>query len=103
MNTKLTEAIDKVLSDETNVRIATASHQAEFPYGQQSEAGVTRREFCGFLFLTSSTLLAATAGFAAKAVYDSERPLLFRPASIDGAVELEPGISRIRASRTRRF
>jgi len=56
--TELSAAINKVLSDETDVGRASGPHQAEFPYGQGSEAQVTRREFCNFLFLTSTALLA---------------------------------------------
>jgi len=50
MSSELTKAIDNVLSDERDVRIATASYQAEFPYERDEEAQVTRREFCNFLF-----------------------------------------------------
>ncbi|MBK6725380.1 MAG: hypothetical protein IPG58_19595 [Acidobacteria bacterium] len=49
-------AADNEISDEVNVRTATAPFQAEFPYERDSEAQVTRREFCNFLFLTSSAL-----------------------------------------------
>ncbi|MBK6587750.1 MAG: hypothetical protein IPG22_05465 [Acidobacteria bacterium] len=50
---------DNEISDEVNVRTATAPFQAEFPYERDSEAQVTRREFCNFLFLTSSALFLA--------------------------------------------
>ena len=91
MNTSLSEAIDRVLSDERDVREATASHQAEFPYGQDSEAQVTRREFCNFLFLTSSALFAGAAGFSAKAAYDAREQAVLQPAPIEGAAALAPG------------
>ena len=91
MNSDLAQAIDNVLSDERDVGRATASHQGEFPYGQQSEAQVTRREFCGFLFLTSSALFVSSAGFAAKSAYDARRPEVFRPEPIQGAEILQPG------------
>ena len=63
------DTIRKVLSDEGDVREAVASFQAEFPYDRDDEAQVTRREFCNFLFLTSSALLASTAGFAGNAAW----------------------------------
>lgn len=91
MDKKLANTIDRVLSDEGDVGEATASHQHEFPYGQQSEAQVTRREFCNFLFLTSSALLVGSGGFAAKAAYDSTKAESFVPERIQGAAELEPG------------
>jgi Rieske Fe-S protein len=91
MNQDLARTINNVLSDEGDVREATAPHQAEFPYGLDDEAEVTRREFCGFLFLTSSALLAATAGFAAKSVYDASRESTLPPMQIEGAMQLQPG------------
>ncbi len=91
MKTELSETIEKVLSDESDVRRATDSHQAEFPYGQDPEAEVTRREFCTFLFLTSSALFVAAAGFSAKAAYDASVKKEFVPAAIEGAGSLEPG------------
>jgi Rieske Fe-S protein len=91
MATKLSETIDQVLSDERDVRTASAPYQAEFPYERDDEAQVTRREFCNFLFLTSSALLVSTAGFAAKAAYDSRRPAQFAPLKIEGAEALQPG------------
>jgi Rieske Fe-S protein len=93
MSSDLSQAIDKVLSDERDVRRATDSHQAEFPYGQQSEADVTRREFCGFLFLTSSALFVGAAGFSAKSYYDATRERAFTPERINGAGTMEPGTS----------
>ena len=63
------------MSDENNVRTATAPFQAEFPYERDSEAQVTRREFCNFLFLTSSALFVGAAGFAGKAAYDARTPM----------------------------
>lgn len=91
MNAKLSDTISKVLSDERDVRDATAPHQAEFPYGRDDEADVTRREFCNFLFLTSSALLASTAGFAAKSAIDASREHAPEPMPIEGAAALQPG------------
>lgn len=84
-------ASDREMSDENNVRTASAPYQAEFPYERDSEAQVTRREFCNFLFLTSSALFLGAAGFAAKAAYDARTPATFKPARIDGAMKIEPG------------
>ena len=56
---ELSAAIDNVLSDERDVREATAAYQTEFPYERDDESEVTRREFCNFLFLTSSALLVS--------------------------------------------
>ncbi len=91
MNSDLSKAINNVLSDETDVRAATAPYQAEFPYERDSEAQVTRREFCNFLVLTSTALLAGAAGFSAKAAYDAQKPRTFAPMPIDGAANLQPG------------
>lgn len=84
-------ATDGEMSDENNVRTANAPFHAEFPYERDSEAQVTRREFCNFLFLTSSALFVGAAGFAAKAAYDASSPETFTPAKIDGAMSIEPG------------
>jgi Rieske Fe-S protein len=91
MSSDLTKAISNVLSDERNVRSATAPYQAEFPYERDEDAQVTRREFCNFLFLTSSALLAGTAGFSAKAFYDAREANTLPPIAIDGAAEMQPG------------
>lgn len=91
MKSELFESINKVLSNETDVRLATDSHQAEFPYGRDAETGVTRREFCNFLFLTSSALFAGAAGFSAKAAYDDASEVSYSPAAIEGSAELAPG------------
>lgn len=91
MSTDLTKAIERVLSDEQNVRHASAPYVAEFPYDRDKEAQVTRREFCNFLFLTSSALLVSTAAFAGKAVYDSGSEVNFMPAKIQGSLDLKPG------------
>jgi len=91
MSSELTKAIDNVLSDERDVRIATASYQAEFPYERDEEAQVTRREFCNFLFLTSSALFVGAAGFSAKSVYDAEKENSFAAAEIQGGTEMPPG------------
>lgn len=91
---KLSQAIESVLSDESDVRRATASHQFEFPYDRDAEAAVTRREFCGFLFLTSSALFVGAAGVAAKAAYESKAEENAPNAiAIDGAAALAPGSS----------
>src|SRR4030095_3317790 len=93
MRSDLSETIEKVLSDESDVREATAAYQAEFPYERDDEAQVTRREFCNFLFLTSTTLFVSAAGFAAKSVYDGRTVREFAPMNIEGATELRPGNS----------
>jgi Rieske Fe-S protein len=95
------ETVDRVLaldrsnelSDESDVRNAVAGHQSEFPYERDEEAQVTRREFCNFLFLTSSALLAGAAGFAGKAAYDAGAAPEYTAARIDGAETLQPGSS----------
>ena len=91
MNSNLSEAIEKVLSDERDVREATASHQKEFPFERDEESQVTRREFCNFLFLTSSALFAGAIGFAGKSVYDARFEPQFAPMKIEGAADLKPG------------
>lgn len=84
----LSEAIDKVLSDEKDVRDATAGHQREFPYDRDKETQVTRREFCNFLGLTSTAFLLGTIGFAAKSAYDATQVKKFTPMKVDGAMSL---------------
>lgn len=91
MSSDLSKTIKKVLSDDSDVREATAPFQAEFPYEREDEAQVTRREFCNFLFLTSTTLLVGSAGFAAKSVYDAKAASQFSPLKIEGAAALSPG------------
>jgi len=91
MSSNLSEAIKKVLSDENDVREATESHQHEFPYDREDESQVTRREFCNFLFLTSSALFVGAAGFAGKAAIDAQSSPRFAPLKIDGASALQPG------------
>jgi Rieske Fe-S protein len=91
MSSNLSKAISNVLSDETNVRTVTAPYQAEFPYERDEEAQVTRREFCNFLVLTSTALVAGAAGFSAKAAYDSQKPRAYAAMSIDGAAGMQPG------------
>ena len=92
MSSELAKVIPEVLySDETDVRIETESHQAEFPYGRDNEAQVTRREFCNFLFLTSSALLVGAGGFAAKSAFDAKREVNPAPERIAGAETMEPG------------
>lgn len=79
------------ISGERTVRTATAPYQAEFPYEVDEEAQVTRREFCNFLFLTSSALFVGAAGFAGKLAYDSQFEKSFAPKMIEGAEALAPG------------
>jgi len=79
------ETIKRVLSDESDVRAATASFQSEFPYERDEEAHVTRREFCNFLGLTSAALFVGAAGFAAKAALDARKSESLAPVLIDGA------------------
>lgn len=85
--------MNKKLSDESDVRAATAPFQAEFPYERDEEAQVTRREFCNFLGLTSAALFVGAAGFAAKAALDAREAEVFSPARIDGAETLAPNSS----------
>jgi Rieske Fe-S protein len=97
MSSNLSKTIDKVLaderSDESDVRLATATHQHDFPYDREEEAQVTRREFCNFLGLTSAALFVGAAGFAGKAAFDARRTSQFPSAKIEGAVRLAPGSS----------
>lgn len=79
------------MSGERTVRTATEVYQAEFPYEVDEEAQVTRREFCNFLFLTSSALFLGAAGFAGKLAYDSQSEKSFAPKMIEGADALVPG------------
>jgi Rieske Fe-S protein len=79
------------ISGDADVRAAVASHQGEFPYDRAEEGEVTRREFCNFLFVTSSALFLGAAGFAGKAVYDARVKPVFPPLQIDGAAALSPG------------
>jgi len=92
----LSETIKRVVddrSDETDVRIATAPYQADFPYERDEEAHVTRREFCNFLGLTSAALFVGAAGFAAKAAIDARESESFAAAPIEGAETLAPNAS----------
>lgn len=89
----LSEAINRVMSDERDVREATAPHQKEFPYARDEEAQVTRREFCNFLFLTSSAMFVGAAGFAGKSVYDAQFETIYQPLKIEGAAALQPGMA----------
>ena len=98
MSNKLSETIKRVvadqeLSDESDVRAATAPYQAEFPYERDQEAHVTRREFCNFLGLTSAALFVGAAGFAAKATIDARESESLAPALIDQAPALAPNSS----------
>ena len=94
MSSNLSETIDKVVSDERDVREATAPYQAEFPYERDDESQVTRREFCNFLFLTSSALAVSTGAVAGKAAYDRAKGgSPYAAMKIDGAGSLQPGTS----------
>ncbi len=90
-SSNLPEAINKVMSDERDVREAVAPYQREFPYDRDEEGQVTRREFCNFLFLTSSALFLGAAGFAGKSVYDARIEPRIAPLKIEGAIALQPG------------
>ena len=89
----LKNVIDRVLSDERDVRAATEPFQANFPYQREEEAQVTRREFCNFLGLTSAALFLGATGFAAKAVLDARTTESFVAARIEGAEALTPNSS----------
>lgn len=93
MNSNLSKTIERVLSNETDVRAATAPHQRDFPYDREEEAQVTRREFCNFLGLTSAALFVGAAGFAGKAVFNAGRTQQFPSSKIEGAEMLAPGSS----------
>jgi arsenite oxidase small subunit len=93
MSQDLKDVINNVLSDERDVRSATEPYQSEFPYERDHEAEVTRREFCNFLFLTSSALFLGSAGFAGKLAYESTFERTFTPLRIEGGEELVPGSS----------
>lgn len=84
----LNKTIKQVLHDESDVRAATASYQADFPYDREEEAQVTRREFCNFLGLTSAALFLGAGGFAAKAALDARKSESFPAARIEGAETL---------------
>lgn len=90
MSSNLNKTIEKVLSDEKDVRGATRSHQREFPFDRDKEAQVTRREFCNFLGLTSTAFLVGTVGFAAKSAADQRAGRRLAPHKIDGASALAP-------------
>ena len=75
-------------SDESDVRLATAPYQSEFPYERDEEAQVTRREFCNFLGLTSAAFFVGSAGFAGKAMLDARETSTPAAARIEGAESL---------------
>lgn len=83
----------KKLSDENDVREATAPFQAEFPYERDEEAQVTRREFCNFLGLTSAALFVGAGGFATMAAIDARETEAPLAARIEGAEVLTPNSS----------
>lgn len=93
MSSNLSNAINKVMSDESDVREVVSAHQQEFPYDRDEEGQVTRREFCNFLFLTSSALFLGAASFAGKSVYDAQVEAQFVPLKIEGAIHLPVGAS----------
>lgn len=98
MSNNLSETIRRVianeeLSDERDVRAATAPFQAEFPYERDEEAQITRREFCNFLGLTSAALFAGAAGFATKAALDARKYESFGVTHIAEAEALAPNSS----------
>ncbi len=94
MNSKdLSSTIKKVLTGDSDVREAVSPHQREFPYGRDSEAQVTRREFCNFLVLTSSALFVSTGAFTAKAIYDSRFAEVLPKLNIEDAGSLGAGES----------
>lgn len=97
MSSDLSKTIDKVLadtrSDESDVRLATAPHQHEFPYDREEEAQVTRREFCNFLGLTSAALFVGAVGFAGKAALNARDTPEFVSAKVEGGEALAPGSS----------
>lgn len=98
MSNNVSETIKRVianeeLSDESDVRGATAPFQAEFPYERDEETQVTRREFCNFLGLTSAALFVGATGFAAKATLDARESVSLIAARIDGAETLAPNSS----------
>lgn len=84
-------AASNEISGEIEVRAATAPYQAEFPYEIDEEAQVTRREFCNFLFLTSSALFLGAAGFAGKLAYNSQFEEKLTPLKISGSEAMPPG------------
>ena len=86
----LHKTINRVLSDERDVRTATGPYQHDFPYNRDDEAQVTRREFCNFLGLTSAALFVGAAGFAGKAALESRAVRTFAPAEIAGAEAMAP-------------
>ena len=97
MSKNLSETIKRVveddragLSDETDVRRATAPFQAEFPYDRDEEAHVTRREFCNFLGLTSAALFVGTAGFVGKAAIDARSTAVLPVTRVEGGEILVP-------------
>ncbi|HET8674475.1 MAG TPA: Rieske (2Fe-2S) protein [Blastocatellia bacterium] len=88
---RLSAVRDSELSDERDVRRATAPHQHDFPYERGEEAQVTRREFCNFLALTSTALFISAAGVAAKSALDRPGEQAYAPVKIEGAEALAPG------------
>ena len=67
------------MSDESDVRVATAPYQKDFPYERGEEAQVTRREFCNFLGLTSAALFLAPRVLRERLRWKRERLLRLLP------------------------
>lgn len=88
-SSKLGDAIKRLRSNEENVRVATAENQHDFPYDRTDEAQVTRREFCNFLALTSTALLAGAAGFAIVSTVKGQP--VAGPMKVEGGELLMPG------------
>src|SRR6185369_2603112 len=84
---------DGDVSDERDVRRAIAPHQHDFPYERSEEAQVTRREFCNFLALTSTTLFVSATVLAGKAALNAGSEPSHAPKRIEGAKSLAPGSS----------
>lgn len=83
--------INEIISDEGDVREATAQHQHDFPYKRDEEGEVTRREFCNFLALTSTALFIGAVGFAGKAALDARNEPAFASAPIPNAASMVIG------------
>lgn len=86
----LDKTIERVLSDERDVRAATAPYQKDFPYQRDEEAQVTRREFCNFLGLTSAALFIGAAGFAGRSVLGARETQAIPSMRVEGAEAIAP-------------
>ena len=105
MSSDLSETINRVLSDERDVREATAPHQAEFPYDRDEEA---RSPAVSLQFSVSNledALLLSARGSRENRFMTTSCISRFAPMNIEGASELQPGNSLnffIRTKTTRR-